>query len=64
MRITVDVERCIGGGQCVLSAPELFDQSDDDGTVILLRQPASGEEDDAQQAARVCPARAIALHDS
>jgi ferredoxin len=64
MRISVDVDRCIGGGQCVLSAPELFDQSDDDGTVILLRQPGPGEEEDAQQAARVCPARAIALHDS
>jgi len=64
MRISVDVDRCIGGGQCVLSAPELFDQSDDDGTVILLRQPSLSEEEDAQQAARVCPARAIALHDS
>lgn len=64
MRITVDLDRCVGGGQCVLSAPELFDQSDDDGTAVLLRQPAAGEEDDARQAARVCPASAIELHDS
>ncbi len=61
MEIKVDVERCIGGGQCVLSAPQLFDQNDDDGTVILLAQPEPGEEDDARQAARVCPAAAIEI---
>lgn len=64
MHIKVDVERCIGGGQCVLSAPHLFDQNDDDGTVILLDQPGPGdEEDDACQAARVCPAAAIEITD-
>lgn len=61
MHLKVDVARCIGGGQCVLSAPQLFDQNDDDGTVILLGQPEPGEEEDARQAARVCPATAIEI---
>ena len=57
--IEVDADRCVGGGQCVLAAPELFDQDELDGTVILLRQPAEDEDADAVQAERVCPARAI-----
>lgn len=57
--VEVDVDRCVGGGQCVLAAPALFDQDDLDGTVILLRQPEAGEDGDAMQAERVCPARAI-----
>ncbi|MDQ6895281.1 MAG: ferredoxin [Actinomycetota bacterium] len=57
--VEVDVDRCVGGGQCVLAAPELFDQDDQDGTVILLRQPGAGDVADAVQAERVCPARAI-----
>lgn len=35
MKISVDTEKCCGAGQCVLVAPEIFDQ-DEDGIVILL----------------------------
>ena len=62
--VEIDTDRCVGGGQCVLAAPALFDQDDLDGTVILLRQPATADQADqaaAAQAARVCPARAIHL---
>lgn len=60
-RIDVNVDRCVGGGQCVLAAPQLFDQDDRDGTVILLRQPDAADIEEASQAALVCPARAIRL---
>ena len=60
--VEVDVDKCVGGGQCVLAAPDLFDQSDDDGTVILLRQPEAGEVGEAERAARLCPASAITVH--
>lgn len=36
MKITVDEEKCCGAGQCVLIAPEVFDQRDEDGIVVLL----------------------------
>lgn len=36
MKITVDEEKCCGAGQCVLIAPEVFDQRDEDGIVALL----------------------------
>ena len=35
MRIVVDVERCRGAGLCALTAPEVFDQDEQDGTVIV-----------------------------
>jgi hypothetical protein len=36
MRITVDQNKCIASGQCVLSAAGVFDQRDEDGIVVLL----------------------------
>ena len=47
MRIEADTEVCIGAGQCVMTAPELFDQSDDDGVVIVL-EPEPGPQFAAQ----------------
>ncbi|MEU1606172.1 ferredoxin [Micromonospora matsumotoense] len=49
---------CIGAGQCVLSTPELFDQSDD-GRVLLRRQPVDAEE--ARVAVDLCPSGALRL---
>ena len=36
MRVEVHADRCIGSGVCVLIAPDVFDQRDDDGVVVLL----------------------------
>ena len=30
MRVIVDKELCIGAGQCVVTAPDVFDQDDDE----------------------------------
>jgi ferredoxin len=61
MQIKVDVDRCISGGQCVMSAPDLFDQ-DDDGIVVLLGQAGPGQQqEEAREAARLCPASAIEI---
>ncbi|GAA2379154.1 hypothetical protein GCM10010404_39380 [Nonomuraea africana] len=62
MTISVDRERCIGAGMCVLTAPEVFDQDTEDGRVILL-DPAPPSRDDAtaRQAAHVCPSGAITI---
>lgn len=62
MKIEVDLDKCVGGGQCVLAAPDLFDQRDSDGMVVLLRtEPPEDEIDAAREAAALCPAAAIAL---
>ena len=36
MRVSVDASRCCGAGLCALTAPAVFDQSEHDGTVLLL----------------------------
>jgi ferredoxin len=62
MKLVVDKSRCIGAGQCVLKAPRVFDQQEDDGMVILLAESPSAEDQDAARlAARVCPAEAITV---
>ncbi|GGZ01684.1 ferredoxin [Streptomyces olivaceoviridis] len=60
MHITVNEEKCCGAGQCVLLAPDVFDQRDEDGIVVLLtpRVPA-GQEAAVHEAVAVCPAAAI-----
>lgn len=60
MELHVDRERCIGAGMCVLTAPEVFDQDEDDGLVLLLETPpAPGHEDAVQEATKACPSGAI-----
>lgn len=59
MKIDVSRTACVGAGQCVLVAEELFDQ-DDEGLVILLDDsPAPAIQAVARKAAALCPARAI-----
>jgi ferredoxin len=62
-RIVADLDRCVGAGQCVLTDPDAFDQSDDDGTVVVLQ--ATPADDEALKRARVaveiCPSRALSL---
>jgi ferredoxin len=61
VRITVDRSRCVTSGQCMSLAPELFDQ-DEEGFSVALRDPATAAEMAAAlSAARICPARAIAV---
>ncbi|MGW5385587.1 ferredoxin [Nocardia sp. NPDC003963] len=61
-RIGIDRERCIGAGMCALIAPEVFDQSDADGRVLLLDPaPPAAQHPVAREAAHSCPAAAITL---
>ncbi|HEY4458214.1 MAG TPA: ferredoxin [Pseudonocardiaceae bacterium] len=62
MKISVDQEKCCGAGTCVLLAPTVFDQRDEDGIVTLLNE-RPGEELHAtiREAASVCPGVAISL---
>jgi ferredoxin len=60
MRVAVDQDKCVAAGQCVAAAPEVFDQRDEDGVVVLVKAtPDAAEEDGVRQAAASCPALAI-----
>jgi ferredoxin len=60
MRLAADRSVCVGAGQCVLSAPGNFDQSETDGTVVLLSETPV-DEAAAREAAQLCPSGAISL---
>lgn len=62
MRIIADRDRCVGAGQCVLTEPAVFDQSEDDGTVVVQQDEVDGEIlVSVQEAVHVCPSQALSL---
>ena len=62
MRVSVDQEKCCGAGTCVLLAPDVFDQRDSDGIVVLLNETPPGElHDTVREAVSVCPGVAISV---
>ena len=65
MRIVVDVERCRGAGQCTRTAPEVFDQDEEDGTVIVLDDEPPPELHHAVVVAvQLCPNSVIRLEET
>ncbi|MEB8337540.1 ferredoxin [Streptomyces endophyticus] len=62
MRISTEEDRCVAAGHCVVAAPEVFDQREDDGVVVLLDpRPPAGVRAAVEEAALLCPAAAIRL---
>ncbi len=60
MRVELDEPKCVGSGQCVLTAPEAFGQREDNGVAIVMDEaPAADLHQAARQAAAVCPTTAI-----
>ena len=64
MKVNVDQARCAASGQCVMTAPDVFDQRDEDGVVMLLREHPPPESTQAvRDAAVLCPAQAISVEE-
>ncbi|OLT29766.1 ferredoxin [Nocardiopsis sp. CNR-923] len=60
MRLFADRGLCVGSGMCVLTAPGVFDQDDEDGLVVVHGDPDG--RGDAAALGRVvdaCPSGAI-----
>lgn len=64
LELTTDPEKCCSSGQCAAALPEVFDQDDTDGRVVLLMARPSAELADAlREAADCCPAGAITVRE-
>lgn len=62
LKIETDVDSCMGTGVCALTAPALFTQRDDDGTVVVkVAEPGQELYELARAAADNCPSGAIRL---
>ncbi|MGW6740676.1 ferredoxin [Streptomyces sp. NPDC055025] len=61
-RISAERDRCVGAGQCVLAAPAVFDQDEEDGLVLVLDEmPPASESSAVRAAVWACPSGALAL---
>jgi ferredoxin len=64
VKISADTGKCCSSGMCVVRAPEIFGQRDDDGLVKVLEpNPPARLFQSARDAAAGCPVQAIALED-
>lgn len=62
MKVLIDRGKCVGAGQCVRVAPEVFDQDEKDGLVMLIEaQPGAKIAPFVRKAARLCPVQAILI---
>jgi ferredoxin len=57
IQVTVDRALCIGSGDCVDTAPDVFQLDDEDKAVVV--DPDGAPVDDVVEAARNCPVSAI-----
>ncbi len=64
MRIIADRDICIGAGNCVFAAPEVFDQANDGLVHVLDPSPAADLEPSVRDAVVRCPSGAISLPES
>ena len=64
IKIHVDEHNCVGAGQCVMAAPRVFDQRDEDGVVVLLQDHVGADlEPSVRKAVKLCPAVAIRVEE-
>jgi ferredoxin len=61
MRVNADRNICIGSGNCVLTAPEVFDQGEDGMVDLLDSHPGADREQIVRDAVTRCPSGAISL---
>ncbi|WP_369192816.1 ferredoxin [Streptomyces djakartensis] len=61
MHIDIDRDRCIGAGQCALTAPDVFTQDDEGYSTLLPGREDGGGSPLVREAARACPVAAITV---
>ncbi|PVZ04930.1 ferredoxin [Actinomycetospora cinnamomea] len=61
MRIEANRDVCIGAGNCVLAAEDVFDQDDEALVVVLEEHPSDDQVAEVRNAVAQCPSGALGL---
>lgn len=64
MRVEIEREKCVTSGQCVLIAPEVFDQDEQGIVTVIDAEPSAEYAETVREAAAICPAAVIRLVES
>jgi ferredoxin len=62
MKVKVDLQKCRDHGQCVISAPQVF-QFDADRKLVWVGEPDAALRPAVEEAADACPEQAIRIDD-
>ena len=62
MKITIEVDKCIGSGSCEMIAPGIFEVGND-GLVQLHDSPSAEDHSAVRTAAASCPTQVISVDD-
>ena len=60
-RVSIDPGRCVGSGDCALTAPGAFEVDEDAGQSRLLAGAEDTDSAELQRAAYACPTQAISV---
>ncbi len=61
MRVTVDIDTCIGCGLCPETCPEVFEMDDEDKARVKVDKVPPDVEDACREAVEECPVEAILI---
>ncbi|KOS53727.1 ferredoxin [Rhodococcus rhodochrous] len=62
MKIELDLELCLGYGNCIAEAPEHFDLDEEaNKAIVLIPEPSENDRAVVEAAVRSCPAVALRL---
>lgn len=62
-RLLIDRDACVGAGMCVMAAPEVFDQDELDGRVLMIGSVDEFNTELVREAVMLCPSGALSLSD-
>lgn len=61
-KVVADTTKCLGNGLCVMTAPRVFTQNEDDGLVQVIRPvPEAGDWEAVERAVNACPSGTLRI---